>query len=501
MAAQRAVARVKASPLGYRLATGVFWSMAGAVISRGLMMVATICVARLLGKRAYGELGMIQSTVGMFGVFAGFGLGLTATKHVAELRQSDPARAGRIVVLSGLAASITGGAMAAGLFVFAPWLAENTIDAPHLCGVLRIGSLMLLLSAVNGAQTGALAGFEAFKTIARVNLVVGLLSFPMLVAGAYFGGLAGSVWALVANLSLNWILNHLALRNEAARSNVPLAFCHLRQEFHILWRFAVPAALAGVMTGPAEWTCRAVLANRSGGYDEIGLLSAALLFQTVVMFAGSMLGGPLLSMVSNAGSRMSRRLAVLNIMSTWILGVVVALPLLCYPELAQLALGHDYSTASFRLTVCLVAFCTTVMMFKTGITRVLVARNLVWWGFLSNSVWAVSLIASSLLLVRFGAVGVAGALTIAHIISALALFPLYHSMKLIPQGTLFSGESQSIWAILTLLLLLDITDASRMIRTVAFISTMPLVVILFVRMLETETVASHGGADKPREPL
>jgi O-antigen/teichoic acid export membrane protein len=56
----------------------------------------------MLGKTGYGELGMIQTTVGMFGVFAGFGLGVTATKHVAEFRRSDPARAGRIIGLSSV---------------------------------------------------------------------------------------------------------------------------------------------------------------------------------------------------------------------------------------------------------------------------------------------------------------------------------------------------------------------------------------------------------------
>ena len=90
--------------------------MAGAVISRGLMLAATVLVARMLGKTVYGELGMIQSTVGMFGVFAGFGLGLTATKHVAEFRQSDPDRAGRIINLSCLVAVFTGGLMAPGVF-------------------------------------------------------------------------------------------------------------------------------------------------------------------------------------------------------------------------------------------------------------------------------------------------------------------------------------------------------------------------------------------------
>ena len=218
------LARIEASKIGYRLAKGAFWSMAGAVISRGLMLAAWVLVARMLGKTGYGELGMIQSTVGMFGVFAGFGLGLTATKHVAEFYRNDPERTGRIIGLSGLVAMGTGGLMAMGLFIFAPWLAEHTINAPHLAGVLRIGALILFINALNGAQTGALSGFEAFKTIAYVNLLVGLISFPVLAGGAYFGGLTGAVWALAINLGVNWLFNHLALRKEAHRYGVSLTF-------------------------------------------------------------------------------------------------------------------------------------------------------------------------------------------------------------------------------------------------------------------------------------
>jgi len=80
------------SPLGYRLTHGVFWPLAGPAISRGLVLVARILVAPTLGQTGYGEMGVIQSSVAMFGVFAGFGLGLTATKHVAEFRNSDPDR-------------------------------------------------------------------------------------------------------------------------------------------------------------------------------------------------------------------------------------------------------------------------------------------------------------------------------------------------------------------------------------------------------------------------
>ncbi len=59
----------------------------------------------MLGKEEFGKLGIVQSTVGMFQVFAGFGLGLTATKYVAEFRDSDPAKTGRIIGLSACRAN------------------------------------------------------------------------------------------------------------------------------------------------------------------------------------------------------------------------------------------------------------------------------------------------------------------------------------------------------------------------------------------------------------
>ena len=448
------------------------------------MLCATILVARMLGKTVYGELGMIQSTVGMFGVFAGFGLGLTAIKHVAEYRLSDPERAGRIICLSGVVALGTGGLMALGLFVFAPWLAEQTINAPHLTNILRIGALVLFINAINGAQTGALSGFEAFKTIAHVNLFIGLLSFPVLICGAYFGGLSGAVWAMVINLCFNWLLNHLALRKEAQRHRIKLNFKGYRQELPILWRFALPATLSGIMVGPANWACRAMLTKQSNGYDEIGILTAALVFQGLLMFVGSMLSGPLLSMVSSMSEEIPSKLGTVNILSTWALGVITALPLLCFPEIVLLALGDDYATDGFRLTFALIVFCTTIIMYKEGLSRVLAAKSLLWWGFFSNSLWAFILIGTTVFMVRWGAVGLAVSLTIAYILNTLILVPLYATRKLVPKGTLLSYESASIWATIVFLLFLNFVDASLVLRSFSFIISLLIVSLSFRKILK-----------------
>ena len=128
-------------------------------MSRGLNLLSSIIVARFLGKVGFGELGMLQSTIGMFGVFAGLGLGMTATKYVAEFKDKDKSKTGRIIALSSQVAFVTGGITTLVLIVIAPWLSINTLSTPHLANPLRIASGLIFFGAIKGMQTGVLAGF------------------------------------------------------------------------------------------------------------------------------------------------------------------------------------------------------------------------------------------------------------------------------------------------------------------------------------------------------
>ena len=166
-----------------RFVKGAFWSVIAAAMAQGFGFIAIVVAGRILGKTGLGELGMIQSTVGMFGVFAGLGLGLTATRYVAEFRKNAPIRAGRIIALSSVTALASGGIISIIIFIASPYLASHVINAQHLTGPLRIACGLLFFNTLIGAQIGALSGFEAFETIARVSLFRGLLNLPLVILG------------------------------------------------------------------------------------------------------------------------------------------------------------------------------------------------------------------------------------------------------------------------------------------------------------------------------
>ena len=48
--------------------------------------------------------------------------------------------------------------MAIALYIFSPWLAANTLAAPHLTGLLRISALLLFLVLSTGHKRERLRG-------------------------------------------------------------------------------------------------------------------------------------------------------------------------------------------------------------------------------------------------------------------------------------------------------------------------------------------------------
>ena len=70
------------------------------------------------------------------------------------------------MALSHATALASAGFISIVLYVIAPLLAGRTLAAPQLATPLRLGTLLLFFGAINGAQVGALSGFEAFAAIA-----------------------------------------------------------------------------------------------------------------------------------------------------------------------------------------------------------------------------------------------------------------------------------------------------------------------------------------------
>lgn len=415
--------RLSASPVGYRLARGAFWSLGGALVSRGLGLIAAVVVARLLGPQQFGELGIIQSTVGLFGTVAGFGLGLTGNKHVAEFRRADPAKAGRIIAASSLFSWITGGVVTALFVTFAASLAASVLAAPQLTRLLQFSGLLVFLGAINGAQTGALAGFEAFKSLARVSLMSGLLSFPVTVLFAVSWGLPGAVWALIVVQTIGCVLNHLALRREAKKNCVPVGYRGCLSEASLLWNFSLPALLGSAVTTPALWAANALLVNQPGGYLSMGVYNAVSRIKQVPELVLSVLVAPLIPVLSERRAvgdarGYGRATTTAFILSSLVVAPVILLQI-AFPTLTYLPYGEAFQGAPALVQWLMFHGLLAGVFFPLG--AVLTSQSRMWLNFVLNAAFSMIFVVLSWQLVpERGAIGLGTALAAAY---GLTLLP------------------------------------------------------------------------------
>jgi O-antigen/teichoic acid export membrane protein len=355
----------------------------------------------------------------MFAVFAGFGMGLTSTKFVAEFRLRDPEKAGRIILLSEAVAWTTGMLMAGVLYWIAPWLARQTLANPQLTEVLRIGSPLLLLTAINGAQTGALAGFESFKRIAHINLVSGAATFPLIVWGTIWGGLNGAVLGMVISTLVSCALAHNALRAEATKARVPLRIRGWAKEWGVLCQFSLPLLIANLMVGPINWATGAMLFNRPGGNAEMGALAAANQWFTALLFLPNLLGQSVLPMFSErlsvADHRRSLQLLKLSIgLNSFVVVPIVILGLAS--PLIMAWYGQEFR--SDWTTLCFTLLTAGLLAIQMPVGQIIIASGKIWPGLLMNIGWALFYLSGAWLLIGHGAAGVAAARLAAYAVHA-----------------------------------------------------------------------------------
>jgi O-antigen/teichoic acid export membrane protein len=357
-------------------------------------------------------------------MFAGFGLGLTATKYVAEFKQKEPVRAGRMLGLSSLIVWVSAGLVTTVLLTLSPWLAAHTLAAPQLAGGLRIGSLLALLTALNGAQTGALAGLEAFKATARVNFISGLVTLPLVVVGVVYFGLVGALWGLVAAAAVTWVLNHLALRREAARSSVPFLFRGCLQEWPVLWSFSLPALLSSMLAAPVNWICNAMLVNQPNGYAEMGILSAANQWYFALLFLPGVLARYTVPVLSErlgsedkaACRKILRYSTGLNAAVVWPLVAIACLG----SHYIMMIYGHGF--ADHKAVAATAMLTAGVLAVALPMGQMTAASGRMWTEMCMNIGWASVFCFGTWLGLPYGALGLVTARLVAYVFLVIWVF-------------------------------------------------------------------------------
>ncbi len=269
----------------------------------------------------------------MVSTLAALGLGITATKYIADLRERDPERAGRIIGLTWTITAFSGLVLTlVSVVTEARQMAVVMIHAPELTDSIRIASAIVFLNAMLAYQNGALCGFEAFRGLARINLVSGVLSLPIVLLGVWRWGLNGAVSGTVVSLVITWWFNERLLRRECRLAGIPIQIRQGFQEVAVFWQFSLPALLGSLSIAPVLWFCSILVVRAPHGFEQMALYSGADRWHLAILFLPTALFRSVLPMLANMHSQNPdgyRRVARAHLLINSVVVVVPVLAVAC----------------------------------------------------------------------------------------------------------------------------------------------------------------------------
>ena len=342
-----------------RLRLATIWNLLAAVSTQGATFVVSLVVGRLLGTEGFGKYAAVTNTLLTIASVSQLAAGPTATKFLAELRQSASARAFRIYLLLRLTCGANALVGAVGVFLGAEGLSRWLLGTGELELLFRVGAVFVFFASLNALQTGVLAGFEAYRDLGLAGLVGGVFAVVASGVGGVYWGVTGAVLGFVATALVRYLVHTMRVARNLAACRVPVSWRELFGEYRVILDFSVPAAISGLVLMPVVWLANAWLVKQPGGVSEFAVYSAAFTLRTMVLFVPGVVCNVALSLLNNLrGAGAAAGFREVFRQSVWlvaVVGLLVALGLQVTGGWVLGWFGRDFSAGTNVLSVLLIS--------------------------------------------------------------------------------------------------------------------------------------------------
>lgn len=420
--------------IGGRFSRGVFWNALGTLFTQGSTFLTGIVLARLLGQEIFGQFVMIQSTLLTLTSVAQIATGYTATRYIAEFRDTNKLRAGRILGLCAMLTWMTGILASLLLLTGSGLMSESILESPHLETSIELSAPFVLFAVMHAYQIGALAGLECYKSISIYGAIAGLFHLLVCVAGAHLWGLNGAILAMVTSSAMRWWIFSFALRREARKQNIKELTGEWLKERKIIFQFILPAALAGSTSMPAIWYSNALLVRQESGYLEMGLFAAINSVRGLVLILPILLNNVGAAVLNNLLGNSERTgyvgLFYKNIKITVFISAMGAALFLAAQEIIPVLYGMEASRASM-LIISIFSIGVVVESLAASLYQIVQTTQKMWLSFFAiSSPRDLLMVFMSLLLVpKFGGIGLAVAHTTSWIFALIIIYFITNNLK------------------------------------------------------------------------
>lgn len=409
------------------LLSNSFWSVVGTVSAKFLLFLVWIFVARVLSPELYGEFSIIKSTTLLFADFVGMSFAIAAIKYIAEY-SVDKVKLGRLIGFFLQTGVIVGIISCLLVFFLSDKICVYLLKAERLKELLQASSLVLFVSTLNSVQLGILKGLNNYRIAAKINLLQVVVSVPVFVFGTICWGLKGAVSAYIFYNVIVCFLAQYEIRKMCKERAIVPTFTHLSNEVKLIFNYVLPYLCSTLVTVVTQWyneTRVAALGNE--GFVQLGYYSAINVIQTTIISLAVVVCAPFVPIMAKYKKDASS-IVTLNKLNTLVplyISMLIAIPLMLFPQIITIFYGKDYATHEVYLLTVVIVLYSVLMIYRQAVARLVAVYELQWIYLLDSVVLSVSFVVGFKLLYSWGIFGLTCTFLVSYLLSCLIFTPVY----------------------------------------------------------------------------
>ena len=257
------------------------------------------------------------------------------------------------------------------------------------------------------------------------SFIATIIEILLLIVGAIYFSVSGAIIGMGIGFAFLFILNFISIHRKFSKLKIAYRYNNIGfNDFRVLYRFSLPAALASFLVGPVFWIVKAMLV-RDTDFSQLGIYEVADQWKIIILFIPGALSQIILPMLSNIhgeGNSVSyKKVLKINMLLNTSICTFVSLIIILFSNIIMKLYGNGFDQP-WPLIILAISTIFTSLSQVIGLS--IASKGKMWHGFAFNSIWAALIILFSYIFITlgYGAVGLSLAVLISYIIHTIIQF-------------------------------------------------------------------------------
>jgi O-antigen/teichoic acid export membrane protein len=366
------------------------WSLIGQLSSRGINILSTIVLARLMNTNSYGQYMYIIGSLMFFTNLVGLSIRTTSTRNVAYLFSRDKVEFQKYVVSTLILGNILGFVGFFILFLFAKRYGSSDIlnNLDHFTIILCC--ITVWAEILFGFCLGILAGLKLFPILNKLTILSVLSKFISSIIGYVLYGLSASILFWTLSSVVFSIITLFYLKKNIIQyfvDGVNYSYAQLKPQIKLFLKITVPISLEALFLMTTIWTIQTIIIQEPNiGKKNIGIFNIAYQWKNIALYLPAILINmlqPFFSSSKNTSSFIGNEILFKDTRKLiFIISIIISFVLFAFSFLLPGLYGSEYSSSSLILQILIIS---TSLVGLSNLTReYFISKGHVWAVALAN---------------------------------------------------------------------------------------------------------------------